>query len=114
EGGRMLYLGRGTGLGTTLIHNDVIVVLELGHLPYRKGKSFEEYVGTAGLKRLGREKWLEHVFDVVARLKAAFIADYIVLGGGNVKKLPAMPPGARAGDNNNAFIGGERLWAKKK
>jgi predicted NBD/HSP70 family sugar kinase len=114
EGGRMLFLGLGTGLGSTLIVDNVIVALELGHLPYRKEKTFEEYVGTAGLKRLGRRKWHAAVIDVVARLKAAFIADYVVLGGGNVKKLEEMPPGARPGDNNNAFTGGERLWAKKK
>jgi polyphosphate glucokinase len=114
EGGRMLFLGLGTGLGTTLIVDNVIVALELGHLPYRKDKSFEEYVGTAAMKRLGRKKWQTVVFDVVGRLKAAFVADYVVLGGGNVKKLSEMPPGARPGDNNNAFIGGERLWAKKK
>lgn len=114
EGGRMLFLGLGTGLGTTLVVDNVIVALELGHLPYKKEKSFEEYVGTLGLKRLGRKKWHAAVWDVVARLKAAFIADYVVLGGGNVKKLTEMPPGARPGDNNNAFIGGERLWAKKK
>jgi predicted NBD/HSP70 family sugar kinase len=114
EGGRMLFLGLGTGLGTTLIVEHVVVALELGHLPYKKDKSFEEYLGTAGLKHLGRKKWQAAVFDVVARLKAAFVADYVVLGGGNIKKLPELPPGARAGDNNNAFIGGERLWAKKK
>jgi predicted NBD/HSP70 family sugar kinase len=114
EGGRMLFLGLGTGLGSTLIVDNVVVALELGHLPYKKEKTFEEYVGTLGLKRLGRKKWHAAVFDVVARLKAAFVADYVVLGGGNVKKLPEMPPGARPGDNNNAFIGGERLWAKKK
>ena len=114
EGGRMLFLGLGTGLGNTLIVDNVIVALELGHLPYKKEKTFEEYVGTAGLKRLGRRKWHAAVFDVVARLKAAFVADYVVLGGGNVKKMTEMPPGARPGDNNNAFIGGERLWAKKK
>ena len=114
EGGRMLFLGLGTGLGSTLIVENVVVGLELGHLPYRKDKSFEEYVGTAGLKRLGRKKWHTAVVDVVARLKAAFVADYVVLGGGNVKKLEEMPPGARPGENSNAFIGGERLWAKKK
>src|SRR5262245_48699712 len=114
EGGRMLFLGLGTGLGTTLIVENVVVALELGHLPYKKGHSFEDYVGTAGLKRLGRKKWHAAVLDVVARLKAAFVADYVVHGGGNVKKLDELPPGARAGDNANAFTGGERLWAKKK
>ncbi len=110
EGGRMLFLGLGTGLGTTLIVDNVVVGLELGHLPYRKEKSYEEYVGIAGLERRGREKWQASVFDVVERLKAAFVADYILLGGGNVKKLSALPPGARRGDNADAFIGGERLW----
>ena len=113
EGGRMLFLGLGTGLGSTLVVENIVVAIELGHLPYKKDKTFEQYVGTAGLKRFGRRKWQLAVADVVARLKAAFVADYVVLGGGNVKKLPEMPPGARAGDNNNAFIGGERLWAKK-
>ena len=106
----MLFLGLGTGLGTTLIVDNVVVGLELGHLPYRKEKSFEDYVGVAGLERRGREKWQASVFDVVEQLKAAFVADYILLGGGNVKKLTELPPGARRGDNADAFIGGERLW----
>ena len=110
EGGRMLFLGLGTGLGTTLIVDNVVVGLELGHLPYRKEKSFEDYVGTAGMERRGREKWQASVFDVVERLKDAFVADYVLLGGGNVKKLASLPPGARRGDNVDAFIGGERLW----
>ena len=110
EGGRMLFLGLGTGLGTTLIVDNVVVGLELGHLPYRKEKSFEDYVGAAGLERRGREKWQASVYDVVERLKDAFVADYILLGGGNVKKLSELPPGARRGDNADAFIGGERLW----
>jgi polyphosphate glucokinase len=110
EGGRMLFLGLGTGLGTTLIVNGVIVPLEGGHLPYRKGRSFEDYVGSAGFKRLGKRKWTRYVFDVVARLKAAFIVDYVVLGGGNVKKLDELPPACRHGDNANAFVGGFRLW----
>src|SRR6516162_3000154 len=93
EGGRMLFLGLGTGLGTTFLIDGIVVPLELGHLPYKKEKSFEDYVGTAGLKHLGRKKWQAAVFDVVARLKAAFVADYVVLGGGNVKKLAELPPG---------------------
>ena len=110
QGGRMLFLGLGTGLGSALIVDGVIVPMELGHLPYKKGQTFEEYVGTAGLKRLGRRKWREAVFDVVRRLGAALLPDYTVLGGGNVKKLDELPPGARAGDNTNAFLGGVRLW----
>mgnify|MGYP001231147563 CR=1 FL=1 len=110
EGGRMLFLGLGTGLGTTLIVDDAVIGLELGHLPYRKERSYEDYVGAAGMERRGQKKWQESVFDVVAKLKEAFVADYVLLGGGNVKKLAELPPGARRGDNADAFIGGERLW----
>jgi polyphosphate glucokinase len=110
EGGKMLFLGLGTGLGSAMILDKVIAPMELAHLPYKKGRTFEQHVGIAGLKRLGRRKWQEAVFDVVARLKAALIAEYVVLGGGNVKKLTEMPPGSRQGDNNNAFLGGARLW----
>jgi predicted NBD/HSP70 family sugar kinase len=113
EGGRMLFLGLGTGLGSTLIIDGVIAPLEVGHLPYKKNKTFEQYVGADGLRRLGKKKWNEAVFDVVARLKHGLQADYVVLGGGNTKKLNELPPGARAGDNNNAFIGGARLWQQE-
>jgi predicted NBD/HSP70 family sugar kinase len=113
EGGRMLFLGLGTGLGNTLILDGVIGPMELGHLPYKKGKTFEEYVGAEGMRRLGKKKWHEAVFDVVARLKHALQVEYVVLGGGNTKKLDELPPGARAGDNNNAFIGGVRLWQQE-
>jgi polyphosphate glucokinase len=113
EGGRMLFLGLGTGLGTTLIVDGVVIGLELGHLPYRKEKSFEDYVGQAGMERRGKAKWAASVFDVVERLKAAFIADYVLLGGGNVKKLEALPEGARRGDNADAFVGGVRLWQEQ-
>jgi polyphosphate glucokinase len=110
EGGRMLFLGLGTGLGSALVYNGFLLPMELGHLPYKKNKSFEDYVGQAGLKRLGRRKWKQLVFDVVERLRNAFLPDYIVLGGGNVKKLDELPPACRAGDNRNAFLGGLRLW----
>jgi polyphosphate glucokinase len=110
EGGRMLFLGLGTGLGSAMILDKVIAPMELAHLPYKKGRTFEQYVGIGGLDRLGRKKWQATVFDVVARLKAALVADYVVLGGGNVKKLDDLPPGCRHGDNRNAFIGGVRLW----
>ncbi len=113
EGGRMLFLGLGTGLGSTMILDGVIAPMELGHLPYKKGKTFEEYVGVAGLKQLGKQKWQETVFDVVARLMHALQVEYVVLGGGNTKKLDELPPGARAGDNQNAFIGGIRLWQQE-
>ena len=113
EGGRMLFLGLGTGLGTALVFNHFLVPMELGHLPYKKGKSFEDYVGHAGMKRLGRRKWQYAVFDVVAQLRAAFLADYVVLGGGNVKKLEELPPACRMGDNRNAFLGGLRMWDQR-
>jgi len=110
EGGRMLFLGLGTGLGSALIVNKVIAPLELAHLPYKKGRTFEDYVGARGLDRLGKRKWQRAVEDVVARLRAALVAEKVVLGGGNVKKLRALPPGTRQGDNRNAFVGGFRLW----
>ena len=110
EGGRMLFLGLGTGLGTTLILDGVVAPMELGHLPYKKRQSFEEYLGNAGRKRLGNKKWEIAVHDVVTRLKHAVVADYVVLGGGNIKKLVELPPGCRAGNNLNAFVGGVRLW----
>ena len=110
EGGRMLFLGLGTGLGSALIVERVIAPLELAHLPYRKGRTFEDYVGARGLKRLGKKKWHKAVCDVVARLKAALVADYVVLGGGNARKLDELPLGVRLGDNRHAFIGGFRLW----
>ncbi|NBO94130.1 MAG: ROK family protein, partial [Planctomycetia bacterium] len=102
EGGRMLFLGLGTGLGNCLIYDNVIAPMELGHLPYRKGRTFEMYVGQAGLRRMGKRKWQSAVFDVVARLRAALQPDYIVLGGGNVKKLDELPPHCRMGNNDNA------------
>jgi polyphosphate glucokinase len=110
EGGRMLFLGLGTGLGSALIVERVIAPLELAHLPYKKGGTFEDYVGARGLKRLGKKKWQKAVDDVVARLKAALVADYVVLGGGNARKLDELPRGARLGDNRHAFLGGFRLW----
>ena len=110
EGGRMLFLGLGTGLGSALIVDQVVAPLELAHLPYKKGRTFEDYVGLRGLKRLGKKKWQKAVEDVVARLQAALVADSVVLGGGNAKLLKRLPPGTRMGDNRNAFLGGVRLW----
>ena len=110
DGGRMLFLGLGTGLGNCMILDGVIAPMEIGHLPYKKGRSFEDYVGAGGFKRLGRRKWQAAVFDVVARLSNALLPDYVVLGGGNVKKLDELPANCRRGDNDNAFTGGVRLW----
>jgi len=112
QGGRMLFLGLGTGLGTAMIVDGVIEPMELAHLPYRKGKTFEDYVGVAGLKRLGKKKWRKHVVDVIERLIAALEPEYVVLGGGNVDRLGKLPPLVRRGENDNAFSGGYKLWSK--
>jgi polyphosphate glucokinase len=109
KGGKMLFLGLGTGLGSTMIVDGVVEPMELGHLPYKKS-IFEDYVGERGLDRLGKAKWRRHVEDVVARLIAALEPDDVFLGGGNVKQLKTLPAGCRAGDNANAFTGGFRLW----
>jgi polyphosphate glucokinase len=108
-GGKMLFLGLGTGLGTSLIVDGIVEPMELGHLPYRK-RTYEDYLGRRGLLRLGKRRWREAVSDVVARLVAALEPDDVVLGGGNVKKLKELPPGCRVGNNANAFVGGFRLW----
>jgi polyphosphate glucokinase len=113
KGGRMLFLGLGTGLGSAMIFNGIIAPMELGHLPYRKA-TFEDYVGIRGLEKYGKKKWRQLVNDVVNRLVAALQPDDVVLGGGNVKRLNKLPPGSRAGKNDNAFLGGYRLWQKSK
>jgi polyphosphate glucokinase len=110
EGGRMLFLGLGTGMGSALVIDGVVAPMELAHLPYKKKRTFEDYVGLRGRQRLGKRKWQRAVEDVVIRLHAALVADYVVLGGGNAKKLDYLPPGSRLGDNRNAFLGGFRLW----
>ena len=110
-GGRMLFLGLGTGLGSAMVADGVLEPMELAHLQYKKGRTFEDYVGLRGLKRLGKKKWTAAVEDIVTRFKAALEADYVVLGGGNAKKLKQLPPGAKLGNNANAFAGGLRLWA---
>jgi polyphosphate glucokinase len=112
EGGRMLFLGLGTGLGSAMIVDKVAQPMELAHLPYKKGRTFEDYLGAAGLKRLGKKRWRKEVVEVVERLRAALEPDYVVLGGGNLKKLDRLPPGCRRGDNANAFKGGFRIWQK--
>jgi polyphosphate glucokinase len=106
----MLFLGLGTGLGSTMIVDGIVEPMELGHLPYKKA-TYEDYVGRAGLVRHGKKKWRGYVADVVARFMAALRPDEAVIGGGNVKKLEKLPPHCRAGDNENAFRGGFRLWA---
>ncbi|MBI3504243.1 MAG: ROK family protein [Proteobacteria bacterium] len=110
RGGRMLFLGLGTGLGSAMIVDGLLEAMELAHLPYRKGRTFEEYVGAGGLKRLGEKRWRKHVWKVVAQLRAALEPDYVVIGGGNAKRLDAVSRGVRIGRNANAFAGGFRLW----
>ena len=110
KGGRMLFLGLGTGLGSAMIVDGMLEPMELAHLPYKNGKTYEDYVGIRGLDRLGRKKWEVHVAKVVQQLRDALQADEVVLGGGNVKKLKQLPPGTRLGDNKNAFAGGFRMW----
>jgi len=111
RGGKMLFLGLGTGLGTTMIVEGIVEPMELGHLPYRDG-TFEEYVGIHGLQAHGLTQWRRDVVDVVSRLIAALEPEDVVLGGGNVHQLDTLPPGCRAGDNANAFLGGFRLWQR--
>jgi polyphosphate glucokinase len=110
KGGRMLFLGLGTGLGSAMIVDATLEPMEIAHLPYKKGRTFEDYLGLRGLKRLGKRKWRRHVAEVVEQLKNALEADYVVLGGGNAKLLKKLPPNARLGDNSTAFTGGFRLW----
>ncbi len=113
RGGRMLFLGLGTGLGATLIIDGVVEPTEIGHMPYRKGRTFEDYLGERGRRRLGTRRWRAAVGDVVAHLKTALEADYVVLGGGNAAWLKRLPPNARHGDNRNAFVGGVRIWQQR-
>jgi hypothetical protein len=110
RGGRMLFLGLGTGLGSTLVLRDNVIPLELGDLPYRDDRIIESFLGKPGIAELGQKEWERQTLLAVAQLKKAFIADYVILGGGNAKKLKQMPEGAELGHNRNAFLGGTRLW----
>ena len=110
EGGRMLFLGLGTGLGSAMIVDGILEPMELAHRLYKKGRTYEHYLGRQALKRLGKKRWRRHVAEVVEQIKAAVEFDYIVLGGGNAKKVGELPPGSRLGANANAFVGGFRLW----
>jgi polyphosphate glucokinase len=108
--GRMLFLGLGTGLGSAMIADGVLEPMEMGHMPYKHGKTYEDYLGIRGLKRLGRKKWEREVTKVVELMRAALEPEEVVLGGGNAKKLKKLPPGTRLGNNDNAFRGGFELW----
>ena len=110
KGGRLLFLGLGTGLGSAMIADGVVEPMEIAHLPYKSGKTYEDYLGIRGLKRLGRKKWERQVDKVVSLLREALQPEDVVLGGGNVKKLKKLPPGTRLGSNQNAFAGGFQLW----
>jgi len=110
EGGKMLFLGLGTGLGSAMVCEGTVLPLEVAHLPYRHGKSYEAYVGAAGKKLLGKRHWRKHVLDIIDLFMAAFVVDYVVLGGGNAKDMTTVPRNVRIGDNSNAFRGGFRLW----
>ena len=109
EGGKMLFIGLGTGFGSALVANGFVQPMELGHLPYKKA-TFEDYAGSAGLEKRGKKRWRGDVADIVSRLSAALEPDYVVLGGGNAKKLDELPANARLGSNADAFAGGFRLW----
>jgi polyphosphate glucokinase len=110
RGRRMLFLGLGTGLGSTLIWESNVLPLELGDLPYGNGHIIEDYLGKSGLKQLGEKRWEGEVLRAVVLLKKSLIADYVVLGGGSAKKLDQLPQGVEIGHNRNAFLGGVRLW----
>jgi polyphosphate glucokinase len=114
RGGRMLFLGLGTGLGCALVVDGRVEPMEIAHLPYHKGGTYEDYVGARGLARLGKKRWRRHVKDVAKRLRAALAADLVVLGGGNAKLMKKLPVGVRLGSNENAFRGGFKLWAESQ
>jgi len=114
HGGRMLFLGLGAGLGSAMIVDGVLEPMELAHLPYKNGRTYEDYTGLRGLERWGKKKWRRNVLDVVQRLRAALEPDYVVLGGGNARQMKKLPPGVELGENSNAFRGGFRLWGKER
>jgi polyphosphate glucokinase len=110
RGGRMLFLGTGTGLGSAMVFDGVVIPLELAHLPYKKGRTYEEYIGLAGLQLRGKKRWRKSVLDIIARLQAALVCDYVLLGGGNAKLMKNLPAHVILGANSNAVEGGLRLW----
>ncbi|HMH14505.1 MAG TPA: ROK family protein [Edaphobacter sp.] len=110
RGGRMLFLGTGTGLGSAMIFDGVVIPLELAHLPYKKGRTYEEYIGAAGLHLRGKKRWRKSVLDIIRRFQIALICDYVLLGGGNAKLMKNLPPHVILGANSNAVEGGLRLW----
>lgn len=113
-GGRMLFLGLGTGLGSAMVVDGRLEPMELAHLPFKKGRTYEEYVGASGLKRSGKKKWRRHVLEVIDLLRFGLQVDSVVIGGGNAKLLRGLAPGVHVGRNANAFIGGFRLWRDRR
>ena len=114
HGGRMLFLGLGTGLGSAMVWEKTLMPLELGDLPYRDGKIIEKYLGKPGLARMGERAWKNEVKHAVLQLKQSFIVDYVVLGGGNAKRFPTLPEGVELGNNRNVYLGGARLWETER
>jgi polyphosphate glucokinase len=112
KGGKMLFLGTGTGLGSAVIADGLILPLELAHLPYKKGLTYEEYIGLAGLERRGKKKWRKSVLEIIELLKAAMVCDYVLLGGGNAKLMKELPQHVILGANSNAIDGGIKLWER--
>ncbi len=110
QGGRMLFLGTGTGLGSAMIFDGIVISLELAHLPYKHGRTYEEYIGAAGLERRGKKRWHKSVLDIASRLRAALVCDYVLLGGGNAKLMKEFPGGIILGANSDAIDGGFKLW----
>ena len=110
KGGRMLFLGTGTGLGSAMIFDGTVVPLELAHLPYKKGLTYEEYIGLEGLERRGKKRWRKSVLKIIALLQAALVCDYVLLGGGNAKLMKKLPSHVILGANINAVVGGLKLW----
>jgi len=112
RGGRMLFVGLGTGMGSAMIVDGDVEPMELGHLPYKKGRSYEDYAGAQGLRRLGKKNWNKHVLEIIGVLRAALEPDRVIIGGGNAKLLKRLPDGVTIGDNAKAFAGGFRLWKR--
>ena len=110
KGGRMLFLGVGTGLGSAMVFDGVVIPLELAHLPYKNGRTYEDYVGVAGLNRRGKKAWRKSVLDVISHLQAAMVCDSVLLGGGNAKMMKGLPTHVILGANSNAIDGGLKLW----
>jgi polyphosphate glucokinase len=110
DGGKMLFLGLGTGLGSTMIYEGTLIPLELAHLPYRDGESYEAWVGNAGMNDLGKKRWRKYVLEIIDLFMAALEVDYVVLGGGNARHMKNLPRYVRLGSNANAFKGGYRMW----